>query len=107
MRKYSLIFALPFLLCACDQAPQSAVHSALVDSLHNADTVVKPITAARVIIPGKSVGPMAINGNADSVSAKMGKPDSSDAAMGASLVMWNVKYKNRTYKVIIYAHHNM
>ena len=107
MKKYLALLALP-LLCACNQpVPQSTVHSALVDSLHNADTVVKPITNARVIIPGKSVGPIAIEGNADTLSKTMGKPDSSDAAMGASMMMWNVKYKKNSYKTIVYAHCNM
>jgi hypothetical protein len=109
MRKYLILIALP-LWCACNQSPNGAastVHSPLVDSLHKADTVVKPITQARVIIPGKSVGPISINGNADSLSSSMGKPDSSDAAMGASMMIWNVKYKKGTYKTIIYAHRNM
>jgi hypothetical protein len=105
MRKYIYLFALSFL-CACGQ-PQPALHSALVDSLHNADTVVKPITKARVIMPGKGIGPMLINGNADSLTTIMGKPDSTDAAMGALMMKWNVKYKKGNYSTIIYAHRNM
>jgi len=108
MRKYLFLFALP-LLCACNQPPDasSTVHSPLVDSLHNADTVVKPVTKDRVIIPGKGIGQISINGNADSLRASMGKPDSSDAAMGSSLMIWNVKHKKGIYKTIVYAHHNM
>lgn len=105
MRKYLILFTLP-LLCACNQAP-STVHSALVDSLHMADTAVKPVTKAHVIVPGKSVGPISINGNADSLANTLGKPDSSDAGMGASIMAWSMKYKKGTYKTIVYAHHNM
>jgi hypothetical protein len=105
MRKNLILIALPVLF-ACNQ-PQTTIHSTLVDSLHMADTAVKPVTSARVIVPGKSVGPMTINTNADSLAAKMGKPDSSDAAMGASMMLWDVKYKKRHYKTIIYAHRNM
>jgi hypothetical protein len=106
MRKYLFVFALPFL-CACNQPDGNTLHSKLVDSLHNADTVVKPITKARVIIPGKSVGAISINGNADSLATTLGKPDSSDAAMGASSMLWNVKFRNNHYKTIVYAHRNM
>ncbi len=108
MRKYLFLFALPFL-CACNQPPDGAstLHSPLVDSLHKADTTIKPITRVRAIVPGKSVGRISINANADSLSNSIGKPDSSDAAMGASMMIWNVKYKNGNYRTIVYAHHNM
>lgn len=105
MRKFIALFAL-LLLCACNQAP-TTVHSSLVDSLHMADTVVKPITKAHVIVPGKSVGPISINGNADSLVYILGKPDASDAAMGSSMLVWNVKYKKGNYKTVVYAHRNM
>jgi hypothetical protein len=105
MRKYIFLIFLPFL-CACSQ-PQSTVHSALADSLHAADSVVKPITKARIIIPGKSVGPMRIEGDADSLLTIMGKPDSIDGAMGASLMLWHVKYHKKMYETAIYAHRNM
>ncbi|MGN6178039.1 MAG: hypothetical protein ACTHNW_02595 [Mucilaginibacter sp.] len=105
MRKYIILFVLP-LLCACNQTP-STVHSALVDSLHMADTAVKPVTKAHVIVPGKSVGLITINGNADSLANTLGKPDSSDAAMGASTLAWNVKYKKGHYRIIVYSHRNM
>jgi hypothetical protein len=105
MKKHLIILSLPVWF-ACNQ-PQATVHSALVDSLHMADTVVKPITKAHVIIPGKSVGQMAINGNADSLATSLGKPDSSDAAMGAAMMLWRNKYKKGVYKTIVYAHRNM
>lgn len=105
MRKYIFLFALPFL-CACNQ-PQSTVHSALVDSVHMADTAVKPVTKAHLIIPGKSIGIVHINGNADSLAVSLGKPGSRDAAMGASMMIWSVKYKNNHYKTIVYSHRNM
>lgn len=105
MRKSLFLFMLP-LLCACNQ-PDGKVHSKLVDSLHNADTAVKPVTKARVIIPGKSVGPISINSNADSLATMIGQPDSTDAAMGASMLVWSQPYKGSTYKTIVYAHRDM
>lgn len=106
MRKFIFLFALP-VLYACNQPQQSTEHSALVDSLHTADTAVKPVTKDRMIVPGKSIGAMKINGNADSLQTSIGKPDSSDAAMGSAMMVWNVKYKNGSYKTIIYSQHNM
>ena len=104
MLKYLFIPTIAVMLAACNL---SANHQSLADSLHMADTVVKPITADRQIIPGKKVGQIYVDENADSVVLKMGKPDSSDAAMGASLMTWNVNHNKSVGKITIYAHRNM
>jgi hypothetical protein len=104
MLKYIFIPVIVIALSACNQ---SVYHQSLADSLHMADTVVKPITADRQIIPGQKVGQVHINEDADNVITMLGKPDSSDAAMGASLMTWNVKHNKTVGKLIIYAHRNM
>lgn len=105
MFKYLYVPAVVILLSACNQATYNKV--SLADSLHNADTIVKPITPNRQIIAGKSVGPVKLNADADSLIQVFGKPDSGDAAMGASLMAWNVKHNKTKGKLIVYAHRNM
>ena len=104
MRKFLVIPAVLFFF-ACSQ--QSTGHKSLADSLHVADTSVKPITKAKIIIPGKSIGQIRIEADADSMITRMGKPYLTDGAMGASLMIWHVKRKKGIYEVSIYAHRNM
>jgi len=104
MRKFLVIPAVLFLF-ACSE--QSTGHKSLADSLHMADTVVKPITKARVVIPGKSIGPILLMADADSLATSLGKPDSTNGAMGASVMLWHVKYHKKNYETVVYAHRNM
>jgi hypothetical protein len=64
------------------------------------------IAAGELIVPGKSVGKFAINGNADSAAVLLGKPDFSDGAMGSALMTWYVKHDTAGYKTSIFADHN-
>jgi len=104
MFKYIFILGIITMLFACNWMKP---HRSLADSLHMADSAIKPITADRQIIAGKKVGPIYINEDADSAIARLGKPDSGDAAMGASMMMWIVKHNKHTGKLIIYAHRNI
>jgi len=104
MLKYTLILAVTSLMLGCEQ---SSTHKTLADSLHMADTALKTISPARMIVPGKRIGLISINENADSVILKLGKPARADAAMGASMMTWFIKRKKHTYQTSIYAHRNM
>jgi len=42
-----------------------------------------------IVVPGKRMGALRIDQNADSVVKRLGKPDYSDAAMGKALLKWN------------------
>jgi len=100
MRKFILIPAILSLLFACNS---SSSHKTLADSLQVADTSLKHLEPRRIIVPGKSIGDMTINGNADSLVHLLGKPNFSDAAMGAVYMSWNVKRKKAVRQVNIYA----
>jgi len=104
MFKYLIIPAIAVLIFGCDSL---STHKSLADSIHAVDTPLKTITPAKLIVPGKRIGDIYINENADSVVAKLGKPDSSDAAMGASFMAWFDKKGKNIHQTSIYAHRNM
>lgn len=66
---------------------------------------VKPVSHDELIVPGKSVGKITIRGNADSVIVLLGKPDSSDAAMGSSLMIWYDGHDTGSFKTSIFSSH--
>ena len=69
MLKYSFILLMLGVVLSCNR---TGAHKSLADSLHMADSVVKPIAGNRMIVPGKCVGLTFINENADSVIGKNG-----------------------------------
>lgn len=94
--------------------------SAREDSVDRSDTsakadisAVKPpvdtskaIAPDKLIVPGKSIGKITIGASADSASAILGKPDSSDAAMGSALMVWYAGHKKDADRISIFARHN-
>ena len=104
MFKYLFIPAIGIFMFGCNSLSE---HKSVADSIHALDTPLKTISTAKLIIPGKRIGAIYINENTDSVIAKMGKPDSSDGAMGSSLMAWLDKSGKVVHKTTIYAHRNM
>ena len=104
MFKYLIIPAIAVLIFGCESM---STHKSLADSIHAVDTHLKTIVSVKMIVPGKRIGDIYINENADSVVAKLGKPDWSDAAMGASFMVWFNKKGRNIHKTSIYAHRNM
>jgi len=104
MFKYLFIPAIAVLMFGCNSM---SPHKSLADSIHAVDTPLKTIEHAKLIVPGKRMGDIYINENADSVVAKLGKPDSGDAAMGASIMAWFDKSGKTVHQTIIYAHRNI
>jgi hypothetical protein len=60
-----------------------------------------------LIIPGKSTGHIALNDDVQNVIRQLGKPDSSDAAMGSSLMVWYANHNSAGNRTAVFAHHNM
>lgn len=107
MRITIFIVAITFSLFACNQNHQ--VTQPLADSLHNADSSQKAISPGRTIIPGKKIGHIYINADADSLSMSLslGKPKFSDAAMGALMMTWRAQYNGKNYVTSTYSHRKM
>ena len=104
MFKYLFIPAVALLLFGCESM---STHKSIADSIHAIDTPLKTIAPAKLIVPGKRIGDICINECADSVVKKLGKPDSSDAGMGASFMAWFDKTRKTVHQTSIYAHRNM
>ncbi|MDB5149438.1 MAG: hypothetical protein JWQ57_3458 [Mucilaginibacter sp.] len=60
-----------------------------------------------LITPGKSIGHIALNDDVQNTITQLGKPDSSDAAMGSSLMVWFAKHDPAGYRTAVFSHHNM
>jgi len=60
-----------------------------------------PVSGAELIVPGKSIGLTSIGERADSVHAKLGRPDEGDAAMGKAISTWYSK-GDKTHSTTIF-----
>ena len=104
MLKYLVIPAVIMLMFGCDSLSS---HKSLADSIHAVDTPLKTIAKAKMIIPGKRIGDICIGESTDSVVLKLGKPDSGDNAMGASVMTWFDKTGRLVHQTSIYTHKTM
>jgi len=106
MLKYIFIPAIITLgLSSCQQ---QVVHQSLADSVHTADTSsIKAVSPVHLIIPGKKIGRIHINADADSLAAKLGHPSFTDAAMGALMMQWTAHINGLVYETTTYSHRNM
>lgn len=67
----------------------------------------KTVSADRLINPGRAIGRILLNEDVENVSQLLGRPDSSDAAMGSSLMVWYAKHNSSGYKTSVFSHRNM
>lgn len=67
----------------------------------------KPVTAAQLIAPGKSIGQTKLLEDAKVVFKRLGKPDSGDAAMGKSLSTWYANHNPKGYQTQIFCSRKM
>ena len=68
----------------------------------------KQLVTAELIVPGERVGTVSLGTNAEELEKILGKPDSSDAAMGKAWITWNGKRDehNNATKLNIYTTYN-
>jgi hypothetical protein len=126
IKKSFIMISMAGLLFACNDAGggRSNIDSAkiiadtmaadktVVDTADNkiiqADTsTAKPVTADKLISPGKGIGQIMLNGDVEKVIKMLGRPDSSDAAMGSALMVWFAKHDIKGYRTSIFAHRDM
>ncbi|AYL97678.1 hypothetical protein [Mucilaginibacter celer] len=60
-----------------------------------------------LITPGKGIGHIVLDEDVNNVMKQLGKPDSSDAAMGSSLLVWFAGHNPSGNRTVVFAHHNM
>lgn len=91
------------LMMACNSpATKSSVDSTDTDSI----ALKAEIKPDQMIKPGQGIGHLTIGLPVDSAMAKLGQPDSSDAAMGSSLMAWYSKDTHK-YRTAVFARRNM
>lgn len=104
-----IIFILP-LVCYLFACKPKAGHETQdkqdLTAVKAIDDTAKVIPPDKLIEPGKGIGKLLLNGNADSAAAFLGKPDFADAAMGSALMTWYAKHDTTGYKTSIFADHN-
>ena len=65
------------------------------------------MTPDALIIPARSIGRTRIDEPYDSVSARLGRPDSSDAAMGKMMATWYAGHNPKGHRTAIFFSRNM
>jgi hypothetical protein len=87
---------------------KSIVDDSAADKPISSDTpTIGAVATDRLILPGKGVGHILIDQDLELALRQLGKPDSSDAAMGSSLMVWFAKHDTKGYRTSIYSHRNM
>lgn len=60
-----------------------------------------------LITPGKGIGHIVLDDDVQNVIKQLGKPDSADAAMGSSLMVWFAGHHPKGNRTAVFAHRNM
>jgi hypothetical protein len=60
-----------------------------------------------LITPGKGIGHIVLDADVQDVIKQLGKPDSSDAAMGSALMVWFADHNPSGNRTAVFARHNM
>lgn len=103
---------------APDSAKKGAIDTSLTSSAVVQDSAAnkliasdtstsQPVPADRLIMPGKEIGHIVMNEDVETAIKLLGRPDSSDAAMGSVLMVWFAKHDMKGYRTSIFAHRNM
>lgn len=114
MKQIHFFMAVPVLLIACTSKPKQPAESSSTTTLDSTVTVSKTeampkrqTSAEWLIVPGKSVGKVTLNQNADSVMTTLGQPDLTDGAMGSSMLTWLGKNGDSTSRVSVFTQRDM
>ena len=106
MMKNSLLLLCCAALFACKQ-PAQKQNSADTTTSTVDTTKTKTSVANKLITPGRSIGSIVLSEDVTNVSQLLGRPDSSDAAMGSSLMVWYAGHKADGYRTSVFAHRKM
>ncbi|WP_143013924.1 hypothetical protein [Mucilaginibacter sp. OK268] len=101
MMKNSVLLLCCAALFACKQ-PAQKQNSADTDTAK-----IQTSAANKLITPGRSIGDIVLSEDVTNVSQLLGRPDSSDAAMGSSLMVWYTGHKADGYRTSVFAHRKM
>jgi len=100
-----LFITVILLIAACSQPEHKPANTSGAMQLNMVNR--KNISVNLLINPGGGIGKIRLKESTDSALNILGKPDKSDAAMGASMMTWYSGHDTSGYVVTIYAHHQM
>lgn len=100
MTKYIFIILICGFCVACRQKPHTNSQQP------PASSVSANVQPDSLITPGIGVGNIHLNDDAAAAVKRLGQPDKSDAAMGASLMVWYKGHDTTASQLGIYAHHH-
>jgi hypothetical protein len=88
-----LIFCLSVILLLSCNEKQKKEENTVIQTENSSEKIsetnIKSTIFEKQIIPGKRIGNIILEENATAVLDSLGKPDSSDAAMGKAISTWN------------------
>jgi len=113
MNKKYLVIPVMLFAAACSQKPGNFADKTTTDTANvkagtngaDSDKTITPDTAAQ-IIPGKRIGHISIGEPMENLTTALGKPDSSDAGMGAEQLTWFSVGHRSGYRTDVYGHAN-
>jgi len=114
MTKKHIIIPFILLLTACSQQPGNSANKISKDSLNDTAGTATPGNSNKAtmtdtiaqILPGKRIGHISIGEPMENLVTVLGKPDSSDAGMGAEQLTWFSVEHKPGYRTDVYGHAN-
>lgn len=111
---YSMLTLLIIFISACNSKEAKNETQQAIDSTQTtrkqesiAPNASTDTSAETLIIPGRSIGDIALNTDATSIFQKNGKPDAGDAAMGKATAEWKLAPDTAKYSIAIYTVRDM
>ncbi|WP_342644837.1 hypothetical protein [Mucilaginibacter sp. CSA2-8R] len=114
MKPFFRLLAIPVVVMACTTKPKPAAQNSSTTTIDSSVAVTKTATSPKrqpaaewLIVPGKSVGKVTIDENADSVLIALGQPNLTDGAMGSALLTWLGKNGDSNSRVSVFTQRDM
>lgn len=119
MRNYWLLFIYAVSLAGCTSKPQEPeskkptisqqeVRQEKENESESSQTISSEKSAGQYIVPGKSIGQIHLNEDAEVIQKILGRPTSANSAMGKSLQTWKLRtVDGKNYQLSIFFSRNM
>ena len=107
-----LLISAGLLACTSNQTVKNSSRDSVSttqpsDETASVDTTKEVIEQDWLLVPGKSAGKTVLNGDAEEVYKRLGKPDGGDAAMGKAIALWYSNHDSTLHSVAIYTRRDM
>lgn len=102
-------YILPLMLISLSACGQSRTTTKADQKITDTTTytVAKPAVSALLIDPGKGIGRVKLNVDANKLAEMLGKPDQQDSGMGGTMMTWFANHNTTAHSLTVYARRNM